>query len=91
MDRRGNGHPWTERPWLPTLARQAARSVHLNRPLLRAPLSVNRQHDPRMRARPLELLDGSLQGYFPLGIEPCKRVVRLRGDRGHANKDVSEN
>jgi hypothetical protein len=91
MDRRGNGHSRTERPRLPTLARQAARSVHLNHPFLRAPLSVNRQHDPRMRARPLELLDRPLQGYLPLGIEPGKRVVRLRADRGHANKDVSEN
>src|SRR5215475_3163647 len=60
MDDCRDGHPRDERLRFPALAHQTTRSIQLDSPLLLTSSSFNRQHDPGMRTRPLELLDSAL-------------------------------
>ena len=87
MDGHGDWHARNERLRLPALARQTTRPVHLDRPLLRPSVRINRQYDPRMRTRPLEFLDDALQGDLPFGIERREGMMCRRRKRGHGKSD----
>src|SRR5262249_15625632 len=89
MDDRLDFHTRRQSGGGPPLLRQAARSAHFDRPLLRPTLGViDRQHDPAMWVGPRKFLDGPLQGlrFFP--IEHSERVVRKSRNGGHGHHDT---
>jgi hypothetical protein len=89
-DGRPNGHAWDERAWIPAVTRQAARAVHLNRPLLRMMRSFDRQHDPRMRAGPVKRLDRTAQRHLPFGVESRESMVCLDGAARNQSHNAGE-
>jgi hypothetical protein len=90
MDGQRNGHAWRDRLRPEALAHQAVGPAHLNRPPLRLTFLVDGQNDPGMRVRPLELLDGALQGELPVRIELGKGMMRESGNRVDGRNDTGK-